>query len=240
MESSKYNWYILLPKKHTYVGPFSTLEVMKAILAGRLKIDTYVWSPELNQKEWTKAISHQCFQQILKNPKWLFSLSKSELSRIYDLINGVSVCHEDRLSWYEEHNGKRVDFKDKSNFSQTDIKLFSLPKRSKRFEVEQTIAVHCKGNNLLKTSASIISKNGIFLKIKSNPFFSKGKEINLSTKDHINQQVLHLDGIITSRTEGNDGQQLGIRFIKITPAQRGLIDSWVNSFDNQASLEFRS
>lgn len=221
-------WYILLPKKHTYVGPYSDIEILKFLYSHKIKLTYYAWSPKCKHSKWRMLIEYPVFQRALKNSKWLFSLSESDYLQLYKTINGLESEQQTRDSWYEAYikNGKRPITKE---FTKTDIELISVPRRSKRYNLNQVLYMQVKEGPITEAQSFIVSQNGLYLNVKDRELFKVGKRIHLSTMDYTNQQTIHLNGLITSENENSKGKGLGIRFIKVSRIQKDLLTNWINT-----------
>lgn len=228
MKPTKLLWYVLIPEKQSYFGPFTDEGVLKLLVNKKLNMEHFIWSPSFNHENWKMIVECSNFHKMLRNPKWLFSLPEEQLLNLHRIINGKPTKKDTRQSWYETlRTSQTLQYNQEEVTSPVD--LIPVPKRSERYTVEQSLSMHIDNGDVHETNTFIVSKNGVYLSIAKQENIGVGGKLSLTTVDHINQQPLQIEGLVTSETETTAGKNLGIRFLHKSKGQKSLIENWIKT-----------
>ncbi len=225
--SSKQIWYVLLPQYKKFAGPFDTNGILSLLNLGRIKIDSYVWSPQSPNDRWKMLIEFNIFKQILTRPNILFSLSEEEYLKMYRLVNNTSDNAEGRATWFESHILNEIGTPD-LNTKDTEPLTVPIPRRSTRVNLKQTIYAKISGQ-VRTAEGFVLSKNGVYFKVKNPVEFPVGSKLGLATMYKDTDKTINLSGIITCEDECHAGKNVGIRFVNLDERKQAIINNWVES-----------
>lgn len=218
-------WYVLLPERRQYAGPFDSNRILKLLRSGKVKVDSYIWSFAEPDEAWTPIVECRSFRAILTNPRFLFTLTEEEYLKIYRALTKTTNEPEGRLSWFESYLQQDMTVPEMRDVA-TIVHSAPLPRRSRRVSLDQTILAR-SGNNFQRANGFVISLNGVYFNVPNVDQFTLGCELGLETIDSETQTKVSIQGLVTCEDEAESGKNIGIRFLDMNTEQRTFIEKLV-------------
>lgn len=187
-------WYIPNPDNGEVVGPISLQEVHGLIEAGKLRMDSFIWSPKLETHRWHRLYEIKDFQ------KFLAPVPLAQLPR---------------------HLGSRSAVRKPLSAAMQDVGTSgNVYRRYPRIDFQTAALVHNQ-KDLLTSQVVDISEKGASLTINGEKAFDKGDEVTITFRNGKDNLGTFSVPAVVIRVESQIGStKYGLFFLRLNPRIR--------------------